>query len=420
MALFSIICVTLCFVIGTILPINLGVIGFVFSFLMILVADLPVKSIYDQFIISHFFVIAGVTYMFTLLNINGTINHISNFILKSVRGQKYLLPWTFFIAGAVLGGVGPGPSGAMPILAPTVMGISYRAGINLFLSSVMLMHGTFAGTFTGLTALGIGMNSVMVKAGFDINGILLRDTFIANALVVLFTYLCFGGLKLIRESWAEKANGKAAFATEEEEKSEPINLEQKISLLFILVLIVATIAFKLNVGLTAFTLGFILCVLFKRNDSVVIKAMPWGVFVLIMGCITIVGIMDKLKGTQLIVETITTYAPPSIAPLFLIMSSALVSFYANSIATLATFVPIGLQLMESIGATNLTGMLVALTIASTVVDNSPLALQGALCVANAKPEDSGKLSKKLLMFGFAIIPVGSIVAWLLCVVIGIY
>ncbi len=420
MALFSIICVTLCFLIGTLLPINLGVIGFVFSFLMVMVAKLPVKAIYDQFIVSHFFVIAGVTYMFTLLNLNGTITHISNFILKSVRGKKYLLPWTFYLAGAILGGVGPGPSGAMPILAPTVMGIAYRARISLFLSSIMLMHGTFAGTFTGLTALGIGMSGVMVKAGFDINGLLLKNTIIANTIIVLFTYLCFGGLKLIRESRAQKDSGELDGDILGDSKVEPMNLEQKISLLAIVVLVTATTVFKLHVGLVAFTLGFIICLLFKHDDSKVIKAMPWGVLVLIMGCISIVGIMDKLKGTQLIVDTITTFAPPAVASLFLIMSSALVSFYANSIATLATFVPIGIQLMNDLGQTNVLGMLVALTIASTIVDNSPLALQGALCVANVKPEDSAKLSKKLLIFGFATIPLGSILAWLLCVVMGIY
>ena len=105
--------------------------------------------------------------------------------------------------------------------------------------------------------------------------------------------------------------------------------------------------------------------------------------------------------------------------LVLLMLAGLASFYATSSAVIVAFAPMAIQLMETIGSTNVAGMLAALVIASTMVDCSPLAINGAALVANVQAEDKQVFFKKLMVVGLVMVPIGSILGWLLFYVLGL-
>ena len=137
------------------------------------------------------------------------------------------------------------------------------------------------------------------------------------------------------------------------------------------------------------------------------------------GIVTLVTLMDNLGGTDLVVDAITAVVPSTVAPLVLLMLAGLASFYATSSAVIVAFAPMAIQLMETIGSTNVAGMLAALVIASTMVDCSPLAINGAALVANVQAEDKQVFFKKLMVVGLVMVPIGSILGWLLFYVLGL-
>ena len=72
--LFSIIVLIVMFVVGTVWPINLGVMGFVAAFLVgTLLGNLSVNTIFDGFPANLFILLAGVTLLFAIAQKNGTI-----------------------------------------------------------------------------------------------------------------------------------------------------------------------------------------------------------------------------------------------------------------------------------------------------------------------------------------------------------
>ena len=63
-------------------------------------------------------------------------------------------------------------------------------------------------------------------------------------------------------------------------------------------------------------------------------------------------------------------------------------------------------------------MLIALSLASSIVDASPFSTTGALIVANSAEEDRDKVMAQLLRWGMAMIVVAPLMAWAVFVVPG--
>jgi hypothetical protein len=64
------------------------------------------------------------------------------------------------------------------------------------------------------------------------------------------------------------------------------------------------------------------------------------------------------------------------------------------------------------------GMIAALAISSTVVDVSPFSTNGALVVANARPEEREGVYRRFLLYSILVVVAGPPLAWLILVVPG--
>ena len=91
-AIFSIICVIVVFVVGTIAPINLGVISFAAAMVIGIVCGIPSATILAGFPVSTVMTLMGLCYMLQIASMNGTIKLMANGLLKLVRGRYKLLP----------------------------------------------------------------------------------------------------------------------------------------------------------------------------------------------------------------------------------------------------------------------------------------------------------------------------------------
>src|SRR5215210_4585722 len=92
--IISIIVLVIMFVVGTVLPINLGVMGFVAAFLVgTTFGGLSPDIIFEGFPDNLFVLLAGITLLFVIAQNNGTIDLLTDWSLRLVRGNIGLIPW---------------------------------------------------------------------------------------------------------------------------------------------------------------------------------------------------------------------------------------------------------------------------------------------------------------------------------------
>ena len=91
------------FVVATVLPINIGILAFIGSFVVGTASlGLSEDEIFKGFPVSLFVTIVGVTYLFSVAQRNGTIDLLVQAGVKLVRGKVALIPWVLFGVAAVL------------------------------------------------------------------------------------------------------------------------------------------------------------------------------------------------------------------------------------------------------------------------------------------------------------------------------
>ena len=104
---------------------------------------------------SLFLTLAGILLFFGAAVANGTIANIVQAILRSIPSRPVLIP--FVLSGAVvaLTAVGVGNIGAIAILAPAAMAISYQLKLKPFLMILLLVGAANAGALSPLAVTGI-------------------------------------------------------------------------------------------------------------------------------------------------------------------------------------------------------------------------------------------------------------------------
>ena len=76
-----------------------------------------------------------------------------------------------------------------------------------------------------------------------------------------------------------------------------------------------------------------------------------------------------------------------------------------------------MPLLET-GAIGAVGLIIALSISSSVVDSSPFSTSGALVVANSPDDRRDFVYKKLLQWGMSMIIIAPVTAWAIFVLPG--
>lgn len=134
------------FVVGTVLPINLGILAFVATFVVGTASlGLTEDEIFEGFPAKLFVTIVGVTYLFSVARRNGTIDWLVAAGVRLVRGKVALIPWVLFLVAALLTAFGTFTPAAVAILAPIGMNFAYRYKLNPLVVGMMVISGGHAG-----------------------------------------------------------------------------------------------------------------------------------------------------------------------------------------------------------------------------------------------------------------------------------
>src|SRR5262249_25186466 len=150
-----------------------------------------------------FLTLAGVTLLFALAEVNGTLTRVAMAALRLTGGHVALVPWMFFLIAGAISSVGPGAVASVALVVPMAMAVGARAGLSAFLTALMVANGANAGNLSPFSAVGIIANTKM--AGIGLGGHEVKvwaANFLAHLLVAIVAFLALGARRQQGESSA--------------------------------------------------------------------------------------------------------------------------------------------------------------------------------------------------------------------------
>ncbi|HEX8047095.1 SLC13 family permease [Rhizobium sp.] len=434
------------FVIATIQPINMGALAFACAFLIgSLVMSMKASEIFAGFPSDLFLTLVGVTYLFAIAQINGTIDWLVEGAVKLVRGHVVWIPWVMFLVAAIITGFGALGPAAVAILAPVALGFAFQYRISPVMMGLMVIHGAQAGGFSPISVYGGITNQIVQKAGLPFAPTsLFLSSFFFNLAIAVLVFFIFGGSKILRKQPAASGplpdlhpkgvtraivgHGGTRAApishhvfeveTKEETAFAGLTAERLTTLVGLTALAVGALVFKFNVGLVAITVAVVLALLSPKTQKAAIDKVSWSTVLLIAGIITYVGVMEKIGTIDYVAHGISSLGMPLLVALLLCFTGAIVSAFASSTALLGAIIPLAVPFLLQ-GHISAVGVVAAIAISTTIVDTSPFSTNGALVVANAQETERESVLKSLLIYSALIAIIGPIVAWLVLIVPGL-
>lgn len=393
---------------GSFLPVNVGVLAIAAAFLIGMpLAGLKVPVIVAGFPTGLFLTLVGVTLLFSQARVNGTLDRISAIAVSHARGKAGVIPIVFFSLALVFSSVGPGNIAATALLAPVAMAAAGRAGVPAFLMALMVCCGANAGALSPFAPTGIIANGLMAKIGIEhaqwsnYLGLLVSQSFVGFG-----GYFLLGGTKLLR-------GGRGTFALEEAAPAAPLDWQQKLTLGVIGTLIVAVLAFKLDITVGAFAGAALLSLARAADEKRALKDMPWGVTIMVCGVTVLIGVAEKTGGMGLLTSMLSSFSTQQSITGVIALVTGVISVYSSSSGVvLPAFLPTIPGLIEKLGGGDALAIASSINVGAHLVDVSPLSTLGALCISNAAPDvDRKRLFNQMLVWGLAMCVVGAAVCY---------
>jgi Na+/H+ antiporter NhaD/arsenite permease-like protein len=419
LAVLSLLALIIAILVSCFTAVNVGFLSVALAFLIgHFVAGLEVAQILSGFPSSLFFTLVGVTLLFSQASVNGTLEKVARRLVRLARGNRGVIPIVFFVLALVLGASGAGGIAAAALLAPVAMRVAGEAGIGGFLMALMLANGSNAGTFSPIAPTGIIANDLMAGAGLA--GMAwpnFFNTLAAQSFVAFGGYFLLGGAKLFRGQTGTLPQNPERHPWDNiaGTRQEPFNRAQRLTLIAIGALIAAVVLLGVDVGLGGFVAAVILSLLGAANEQNAVKAMPWGVVLMVCGVAVLIGVMDKTGGMDLFTGLLAKLAGPAYITGVMAFVTGVISVYSSSSGVvLPAFLPTIPGLVEHLPGASPLMIAYSVNVGAHLVDVSPLSTIGALCLACAAPqEDRQKLFAKLMAWGWSMALVGAVVCQLL-------
>lgn len=438
------------FVAATLLPINMGTLGFVAAFLVgTLAVGMNTDDIIAGFPSDLFLTLVGVTYLFAIAQNNGTVDLMVRGALHLVRGRVALIPWVMFGITAVLTAFGALGPAAVAIIAPIALTFARQYKINALLMGMMVIHGAQAGGFSPISIYGVTVNNIAAKAGLVNSPLtLFLGSLLFNAGIGVLLFAFLGGRKLlgrtIHDEHDETADGaggttpnpagspdfsghgtSASTATLVAPPNTPtsslprhsVSFNQVLTLFGLGALAVFSLILDLDIGFVSMTVAAVLALASPKAQKGAVSQISWSTVLLIGGVLTFVGVLQEAGSVEWVGNGVASIGMPLLVSLLLCYLGAIVSAFASSVAILGATIPLAVPLLLA-GEIGPVGVIVALAIASTIVDVSPFSTNGALVLANAQGVDRDTFYRQILKYSAIVVAIGPLIAWAILVAPG--
>ena len=425
----AIIALVALFVVGTLLPINMGALAYVAAWLVGMYAlDLEEKEILAGVSGDLILTLIGVTYLFAIARNNGTVDLIVRTAVKAVGGRVALIPWVMFAVTAVLTGIGAVSPAACAIIGPIALGFAGRYGISPLMMGMFVVHGAQAGGFSPISIYGTITNSVMEQAGLPSSEItVFLASLVVNTIMAAILFVFLGGRELMsrridpdepdtldedlhRGGASIPARGTGTM-TETPTQALGVRRDQVLTLIAFVAVALIALVFDKNIGFVAITAAVILAMLAPNDHKDAVKQIAWPTVLLVAGVSTYATILTTAGSPEFVGTWAAGLGAIAIGALILCYVGGVVSAFASSTALLPVIIPIGVPLIADGGIS--AGMFVAaLAVSSTIVDVSPFSTNGALMLANRPDSISEPVYyKQILTYGVIVTLAGPLLVW---------
>jgi di/tricarboxylate transporter len=180
---------------------------------------------------------------------------------------------------------------------------------------------------------------------------------------------------------------------------------------------VLVLAFKLDIGFVALSIGLVLALWAPNMQKRAMSQVAWPEIMLITGVSTYVAVLQEMGTIDFVGDSVAGLASPLLAALLLCFIGAVVSAFASSTAVLGSLIPLAVPFLQAGTGVSAIGFIAAMAVASTIVDVSPFSTNGALVLANAQGVDRQVFFRRLLGYGAIVTLVAPVVVWLIFVVV---
>jgi Na+/H+ antiporter NhaD/arsenite permease-like protein len=425
----AIIGLVLLFVVGTVLPINMGALGFVAAWL---VGVYSLGLVEDDIILGMdsglVLTIVGVTFLFAIARDNGTVDLIVATAVKGVGGRVVLIPWVMFAVTGVLTAIGAVSPAACAIIGPIALGFAGRYGISALMMGMMVVHGAQAGGFSPISIYGTITNSVMASAGLPNSELtIMFASLIVNTILAAILFFTLGGpslasMRIDPEPEPEDeprgtGGGGTATATARQTEQEtrkpwvPVKTQQIITLLVFVAVAVISLYFEKDIGLVTITAAVVLLMIAPERSRGAVNNIAWPTVLLVAGVSCYAFILTEAGSPEFVGNWAAGLGVAALGALVLCYVGGVVSAFASSTALLPVIIPIAVPLINDGGVSP--GLVVAaVAVSSTIVDVSPFSTNGAIMLAN-KPDTITEpvYYKQILTYGALVTAVGPLLVW---------
>ena len=439
----SILALVALFVVGTVLPINMGALAFVAAWLVGMFSlGLDEKEIIAGVSGDLILTLVGVTYLFAIARNNGTVDLIVRKAVQAVGGRVVLIPWVMFFVTALRTAIGAASPAACAIIGPIALGFAGRYKINPLLMGMFVVHGAQAGGFSPISIYGTITNSVMRDNDLPVGEVtVFLTSLVVNLLIAVALFLVLGGRELASRridadeayepepthagssssthrdrttlGTGDAADRGGAVSTLAPQTSAPpkVVLDQVVTLVAFVAVAVVALVFDKNIGFTAITAAVVLTALFPKQQKGAVGQIAWATVLLVAGVSTFAAILETAGAPEYVGKWAAGLGAAVLGALILCYVGGVVSAFASSTALLPIIIPIAIPLITG-GGVSAIGLVAALAVSSTIVDVSPFSTNGALMVAN-RPDtiSEERFYKQILTYSCLVVVVGPLLVW---------
>ncbi|MBZ6139104.1 MULTISPECIES: SLC13 family permease [Streptomyces] len=431
---------------ATLLPrFNLGLAALPAAFLVGLAADRTADEVTAFFPADFFVLIVGITALFAVAQLNGTLDWLLDGMLRLVGGRVLLVALVPFLIGAVLTAIGTLPAAATAVVAPVALGLAARYGISPLVAAVLGITGIISGLLSPLAVYGTSARRLgdTLEIGlpdsapvvFFLGGLVAGLVVAAGCLLVGLrtgavprgrvsptapgttpTTFVAGPAQAGPETGpgtASKAGPETGSEAEATGRAVSPAAARVLTLTCLAAVVVLSVGFDANIGYLGLTAAVVQQIVLRLEPGEIVSRIPWNIVLLVGGLLTYVGLMQDLGAFARISDLLRVEGAPLLSLLVLCYIAGITSFAASSIAVFATTMPL-VPAVVAEGASPV-GAVLAVALASILVDINPLGITGGLILGAARPDDRPRLFRHLLTYGAVSVVVGPALA---CVAFG--
>ena len=393
MALLSLLFLLLAIFLGFVRKMNTGLLCIAFALVLGRMSGVSDAVIMKGFNSSLFIMLLGVTYLFSMAQINGSLDLLAQKVIALAGRRVYLIPIIIYVFSIVLAALGPGSVPTMAIMMVFSMSLAAEMKISPVLLSTLTVLGSCAGGLSPLAATGIiGAN---LCAEFGLTGIendfLLNGVFSFTVYAVI-VYVWLSGYKLRA---AEDMGDKVI---------PSFNRKQLLTIAGIVAMVFMVMLLHINVGLVSFAVAAVLSFLRVSEEAKAIRHIPWNTLLLITGVGVLMQLIIDLGGINVLSGALVSIMSAKSAAAVMGLTSGIMSWFSSSSGVvMPTLLPTVPHIAQQLGGVNELELASSITTISHVAAISPLSTGGALALAayasaaNANQKQQQNLFMK--MFG---------------------